>query len=172
MDGAVRNFGWPCYEGGGRQGGYDAANLAICENLYAAAGAVTAPFFTYNHADRVVTGETCPTGSSSISGLAFYEGGSYPAAYAGALFFSDYSRDCIWVMFAGTNGLPDPAQRATMVAAAANPVDLRIGPNGDLFYVDFNGGTIRRITFFSANQPPTAVIQTNLPGNAGPRRSP
>ena len=167
VDGAVRNFGWPCYEGVGRQSGYDAANLTICENLYAAAGAVTAPVYTYNHADKVVTGETCPTGSSSISGLAFYEGGSYPAAYTGALFFSDYSRDCIWVMFAGAGGLPDPAQRATMVAAAANPVDLRIGPNGDLFYVDFNGGTIRRITFFSANQPPTAVIQTNVPNNAG-----
>jgi glucose/arabinose dehydrogenase/PKD repeat protein len=167
VDGAVRNFGWPCYEGSGRQSGYDAADLAICENLYAQAGAVLSPVYAYNHADRVVTGETCPTGSSSISGLAFYESGSYPAAYTGALFFSDYSRDCIWVMFTGADGLPDPAQRATMVAGAANPVDLRIGPNGDLFYVDFNGGTIRRITFFSANQPPTALIQTNVPGNTG-----
>ena len=43
----VTNFGWPCYEGAGRQGGYDAANLSICENLYAAgAGAVQAPLFT------------------------------------------------------------------------------------------------------------------------------
>ena len=32
----VDNFGWPCYEGDGRQGGYDAANLSVCENLYAA----------------------------------------------------------------------------------------------------------------------------------------
>ena len=32
---AVENFGWPCYEGNGRQSGYDAANLNICENLYA-----------------------------------------------------------------------------------------------------------------------------------------
>ena len=30
----VDNFGWPCYEGDGRQGGYDAANLNLCENLY------------------------------------------------------------------------------------------------------------------------------------------
>ena len=28
---AVRNFGWPCYEGAGRQAGYDALNLNICE---------------------------------------------------------------------------------------------------------------------------------------------
>ena len=32
--GDVENFGWPCYEGQGRQSGYDGANLNICENLY------------------------------------------------------------------------------------------------------------------------------------------
>ena len=32
----VENFGWPCYEGAGRQSGYDGANLNICETLYAA----------------------------------------------------------------------------------------------------------------------------------------
>ena len=31
----VENFGWPCYEGIDRQPGYDAANLNICESLYA-----------------------------------------------------------------------------------------------------------------------------------------
>jgi glucose/arabinose dehydrogenase/PKD repeat protein len=165
--GLVTNFGWPCYEGVGRQSGYDAANLTICEALYAEANAVTAPVYTYNHSDKVVPGETCPTGSSSITGVAFYGGGAYPSAYTDALFFADYSRDCIWVMFAGTNGLPDPSQRATMVAGAANPVDLQIGPNGDLFYVDLTGGTIRRISFFAANQPPTAVMQaTPTSGNA------
>ena len=31
-DATVENFGWPCYEGAGRQSGYDAANLPICED--------------------------------------------------------------------------------------------------------------------------------------------
>jgi len=164
----LKNFGWPCYEGAARQGNYEAAGLSICQSLYAQGNAVTAPIFTYNHSDKVVAGETCPTGSSSITGLAFYRGGNYPSSYSNALFFADYSRDCIWVMFAGTNGLPDPSQRATMVAAAANPVDLQIGPNGDLFYVDFTGGTLRRISYFSANQPPTAVIQATPANGAAP----
>jgi PKD repeat protein len=43
------------------------------------------------------------------------------------------------------------------VGGAASPVDLEIGPGGDLFYVDL-GGTIRRIRYFSQNQPPTAVV--------------
>jgi glucose/arabinose dehydrogenase/PKD repeat protein len=95
----VLNFGWPCYEGDGRQSGYDSANLNLCESLYSlGAGAITPPLLTYNHSALVVPGETCPTGSSSISGLAFYNGGNYPAAYTGALFFADYSRECIWAM--------------------------------------------------------------------------
>jgi glucose/arabinose dehydrogenase len=156
--GAVENFGWPCYEGGGRQPGYDGANLNICESLYAeGVGAVTSPYFTYHHSAQVVPGETCPTGSSSIAGLAFYPGGPFPDTYDDALFFADYSRDCIWVMFAGANGLPDPATRATFQAPAANPVALQVGPDGNLYYADFDGGTIRRIEFFSANNPPTAV---------------
>ncbi|MDP2674286.1 MAG: PQQ-dependent sugar dehydrogenase [Dehalococcoidia bacterium] len=75
----VRNFGWPCYEGAGRHPGFDSTNLSICENLYAAPGAVTAPFFAYNHLEKVVSGESCPAdGSASISGMAFYEGGLTP----------------------------------------------------------------------------------------------
>jgi PKD repeat protein len=31
-----------------------------------------------------------------------------------------------------------------------------IGPNGDLFYVDLNSGTVRRIRYFAGNQPPVA----------------
>jgi glucose/arabinose dehydrogenase len=165
--GAV-NFGWPCYEGAGRQGGYDGANLNLCENLYAQSGAVTAPYYTYNHSDKVVTNESCPSGSSSISGMAFAgSGGNYPAAYDGALFFADYSRDCVWAMLKGSNGLPDPNQRQTFAAAAANPVDLKIGPGGDLFYVDL-AGTIRRISYQGTNTPPTAVIQATPTSGAAP----
>ena len=167
----VRNLGWPCYEGGVvsgvaqslRQGGYDAANLSICENLYnAGTSAVQAPLYAWNHSARVVSGETCPTGSSSAAGIAFGSATSnYPAEYTGALFFADYSRDCVWAMLPGSNGLPDPAQIRTFAAGAANPVHLQIGPGGDLFYSDFDGGTVRRVTFASADQPPTAVASAN-----------
>jgi glucose/arabinose dehydrogenase len=156
----VTNLGWPCYEGAGRQAGYDSANLSICENLYAAgAGAVQAPLFAWNHNSLVVPGETCPSGSSSAAGIAFAppNGGSYPDEYDGALFFADYSRDCIWVMLPDSSGLPDPARIRTFAAGAANPVGLQIGPTGDLFYPDFDGGTIRRVTFTPANQAPTAA---------------
>jgi glucose/arabinose dehydrogenase len=155
-DGIVENFGWPCFEGSAPQSGYDGANLNVCELLYAggSAAAITAPFYAYNHATPVVAGETCGLGGSSISGLAFYVQGAYPTQYQGALFFADYSRDCIWAMLPAVTGVPDPAQRLTFVAAASNPVQLTIGPAGDLFYVDYSLGRIMRIQY----KAPDAVV--------------
>jgi len=163
--GSVKNFGWPCYEGTSAgstpQPGYDAANLSICENLYAAGpSAVQAPFYSYNHSNQVVPGESCPTGSSSISGMAFgAANSSYPSQYHGALFFADYSRDCIWAMLPGSNGVPDPSDIVTFAAGAGSPVQLQVGPDGDLYYVDLTDGTIQRISYSATNQPPTAVAK-------------
>jgi glucose/arabinose dehydrogenase len=169
----VTNFGWPCYEGPARQPGYDGLDLSVCENLYAAGtGVVAGPYYSYPHAGQVVAGETCPTGGSSTAGVAFYPaaGGPYPAAYRGALFFADYTRDCIWVMRAGANGLPDPANRATFAAQASNPVDLEVNPaTGELWYADFQAaGAVRRISFAGANTPPTAVASASPTSGAAP----
>jgi len=164
------NFGWPCYEGDGRQLGYDAANLTLCESLYAAgSAAVIAPYFRYHHNELVVPNDVCPKGGSSVAGtsFAFATGGSYPAEYQGALFFADYTRRCIWVIPVGTNGLPDVSKRRTFVGGASQPVDLQVGPGGELFYVDI-GGTIRRIRYFSQNQPPIAVASANPTSGVAP----
>jgi len=167
--GSVENLGWPCYEGAGRQPGYDGANLNICENLYGAPGAVTAPYYAYNHSNKVVANESCPSGSSSISGLEFAAAeNTYPAEYDGALFFADYSRDCIWAMLEGLDGQPATGQIQTFVAPASNPVHLETGPAGDLFYVDFGGGTIRRIEYVSTNRVPTAVAEATPTTGAAP----
>ena len=154
------NFGWPCYQGAGREVSFDSLDLSSCEQLYAHPN-VTAPYFAYDHSARVVSGESCPSGGASITGLAFYSASAYPAAYAGALFFADYTRNCIWVMPAGANGLPDPNLRATFVAGAPNPVDLETGLNGDLFYADLLGGAVHRIEYFPNNRPPTAVARAS-----------
>ncbi|MBG0560814.1 PQQ-dependent sugar dehydrogenase [Actinoplanes sp. NEAU-A11] len=160
----VTNFGWPCWEGNGRQPGYDSANLPICENLYTApAGTHTQPFVAWNHASKLVAGEACPTGSSSSTGVAFYPtaGGPYPDAYNGAIFFADYSRRCIWASLPSTpGGLPSAANLQTFVSDAAGPVDLEVGPGGELYYADL-GGTIRRVRYFPGNQPPSAVIDAS-----------
>ena len=161
------NFGWPCYEGAGRHSGYEAAGLTLCQNLYAASGAVTAPYYTYKHSANVVAGETCPTGSSSLGGLAFYSGTTYPAAYRGALFFTDYSRKCVWAMQPGTNGLPDPT-KITTFAAGIGLTELQAGPGGDIFGVDYDGGRLVRYVYNAANNPPAAAIKADPADGAAP----
>jgi glucose/arabinose dehydrogenase/PKD repeat protein len=163
QSGAAENFGWPCYEGRNRQSGYDGANLTVCESLYGSgSGAVTTPYFAYHHSAKVVDGESCPTGSSATTGLAFefQNSNAFGADYQGALFFADYSRNCIWaIKNPDRNTPPAPGQFVSFVQGAASPVDLKIGPGDDLFYADLNGGTIRRIHYLGspANNPPTAV---------------
>ncbi len=168
------NFGWPCYEGASAQGGYQGAGLNLCSSLYSTPGSVIAPYYTYNHSACVVNYTGCHTGGSSITGVAFYQGGSYPAQYNGALFFGDHTRNEIWAMLPGTNGMPDPARLQSFVGvdatggAAGHPVDLKIGPGGDLFYVDMDDGTIHRITYTAANQPPTAVMTASPTNGPAP----
>jgi hypothetical protein len=50
-------------------------------------------------------------------------------------------------MAKGANGQPDPATRAVFEAPASNPVDLEIGLDGALYYADFEGNAIRRISY-------------------------
>jgi glucose/arabinose dehydrogenase len=169
-DATAENFGWPCYEGAARQPGYDGQNLPVCETLYGA-NAVTPPYYAYRHSDHVIPSESCPIGGSSIAGLsfAFYGGGPYPAEYDGALFFADYTRRCIWAMAKGGTVLPSPSNIKSFVGGAANPVDLQMGPDGNLYYADIGGGTIRRIEYTAGvNQPPVAVASASpLTGPVG-----
>ena len=164
--GPVQNFGWPCYEGTGRQGGYDAANLPVCETLYTSGGQ-TAPHFTYQHGIALRSCPEQPGSTSAITGLAFYEGGSYPASYDGALFFTDYSRSCIWMMQRGPGNLPNPTD-IVRFATGEPSVGLYVGPAGDIFTVDHINGAVKRISFSTSNQAPSAVAQATPTNGSAP----
>ncbi|MDI2128180.1 LamG-like jellyroll fold domain-containing protein [Yinghuangia seranimata] len=154
---SATNFGWPCYEGNARQSGYESNNLNLCANLYAAgAGAVKAPHYTYNHGSAVVAGDGCPTANgSAISGIAFAPTTNYPSQYQKALFFADHSRRCVWSMGADANGVPDPT-KISVFATGVNPVALKTGPDGDVYYVDYEGGRIARF-HYTGNRPVARV---------------
>ncbi|MGH2978711.1 MAG: DUF7594 domain-containing protein [Solirubrobacterales bacterium] len=168
----VRNFGWPCYEGGTHADGsvyakklpsWDALNLDICENLYAD-GTSAAPYWAYEHDVALTDTDNCDPGGNSISGIEFYPsaGGGFPTSFGGALFFADYSRECIWVMKKGANGLPDPTKLEMFANLGIYPVDLKVGPGGDLFFVDIAFGAIRRITYTgNDNRAPTARAEAS-----------
>ena len=86
--------------------------------------------------DKVVPGESrARTEARRISGLSFEfapTGSTFPAEYQGALFFADYSRDCIWAMTKNGNADPESAGHLeTFVADAAEPGEPRVRPRWD-----------------------------------------
>lgn len=157
-----RNFGWPCYEGRTPERGFEGASLNLCKNLYAAGpDAVSAPYFQYKHGQKVVPTENCGVGSTSVTGVAFYTGATYPAHYKGALFFADYNRGCIWAIRPGPDGLPDRSKIEPFAGGINGPIELETGPNGDLFGVDV-GGKIVRYVYNGTNNPPVAAIKSDV----------
>ncbi|SIT50227.1 conserved exported hypothetical protein [Paraburkholderia piptadeniae] len=168
LSNAGQNFGWPCFEGWDPGTGAAApqpeyqnpantGNTSYCANISA-----SAPFFAYAHGSYVTPADskakTCggrPSGGgpdqngSVISAIGFTDDSSttYPAIYKNALYFGDYLRRCIWMIQMpppSNTSLPQPQAFAKGLQGGA--VDLKGGPNGDLFYVDLVTSTIRRIT--------------------------
>ena len=164
----VENLGWPCWEGRAHQGGYDAANLNLCETLYSDGGASNA-VLTYDHSAKVTPEDTCPVGGSSVSGMVFNPStGILPSEFDGALFFADYARGCIWAMERGAGPGPDPTKVRWFRSGASVPVDIQFGPGGDLLYADISGGRIRRIHYTLGNQAPRAVASATPTSGAVP----
>ncbi|HMJ80883.1 MAG TPA: cell wall-binding repeat-containing protein [Candidatus Dormibacteraeota bacterium] len=166
------NYGWPCVEGNQVQTYYPDYTVNLCPSAPGLPPSYTAPYYTYDHGVHIVANDGCTvTRGSSISGLAFYGGTDYPVQYDGALFFADHSRDCIWAMLPKANGDPDPANIVTVVVGApigsscvACPVDLASGPGGDVFYADFEMGTVHRLSYGT----PQAVVSSDVTNGVAP----
>ena len=66
-DAVAENFGWPCFEGAGPQGGW--GGVPQCQTL--SSSAMTPARFQYQHGHEIVPGDGCRWGQgSSISGIA------------------------------------------------------------------------------------------------------
>ncbi len=176
----VRNFGWPCYEGGLNAAGDPYTRirprsleeaLDICMNLYAAGNETVAPYWGYDHELNIVPNEACAKNATGgpagalLSGLSFYPaaGGSFPAQYGKSLFFADRLRNCIFALLPGSDGLPERANVMLFASDAMRPTDLETTPAGDLLYVDQNTDEIHRISYVGnpGNRAPTAVLTSD-----------
>jgi glucose/arabinose dehydrogenase len=165
------NSGWPCYEGPERQFQFAGLGLDVCENLYEDEPASTSfPFFYYSHGQSVVPGDECSVEyGSALGGIAFYEGGQLGPEYEGALFFADSVRGCVWVMFPGEDGKPDPSTTTRFLRDGRiyPGVDIEVGPGGYLYYADLFGdenygnGAIHKITYNPGA--PTAKLTASPP---------
>jgi len=123
------NYGWPNNEGG-------------------TSPPYTTPVYFYAHGSG-------PFQGCAITGGAFYAGlpAQYPAEYVGDYFFADYCTG--WInQLDETGGV---ITVTTFASGISSPVDLAVGPEGNLYYLARGAGSVFRINFTGSQAP--AVTQ-------------
>lgn len=115
---AGSNYGWPETEGVTTNPNY------------------RSPLFVYGHGNSGTTG-------CAITGGAFYNPSvtQFPASYVGKYFFADFCSNWIRLFDPATSTASD---FATNISA---PVDLKVGPDGALYYLARGAGAVGRIRF-------------------------
>lgn len=147
------NYGWPCYEGNGIQFGY--STYATCQNL--PSSQVRAPLRTYQH----------PPGAAAVGG-AFTGSNGYPSEFQNTYFFGDYARDEISVAKISASNTIVSGSLAVFDSDGDGPVQIEIGPDGNVYYLAINVGEIRRIAYLGGNRPPEAVASANPENGLAP----
>jgi glucose/arabinose dehydrogenase len=105
------------------------------------------PLFAYGHGSGNTTG-------CAITGGTFYNPpvNQFPAAYVGHYFFADFCTGWIRKLNPADNSVTGFA------TGIASPVDLRVGPEGDLYYLARGSGAIFKIQYV-ADQAPSISVQ-------------
>jgi hypothetical protein len=114
------NYGWPASEGPTSNGNY------------------TSPVYSYRHAP-----EATPNGCALSAGT-FYNPLqiNFPSSYTGRYFFADYCSNWIYHIDPSAPGTP------TLFHTGLNrPVDMAVGPEGALYYLQRGDGRVRRIRY-------------------------
>lgn len=168
------NSGWPCYEGPEVNIAYRNLETNLCEDLYAEAGATDPAMYSYSFGGPLFPGDPCTTEQgAAITGVSVYRDNAFPEGYDGALFFADSVRECIFVMMAGEDGKPDPTTTTVFASDAGfyPAVDLEVGPDGGLYYLNLfspgDGGLVKRVSY-DPGAPDAELTATPTFGSADP----
>lgn len=120
------NYGWPFYEGPDRRPGSPEPPPDLEHE---------SPIFAYTHS------ATGTAGGCAITGGAFYNPQTvqFPSEYVGDYFFADFCRG--WIRSYD----PDADAASDFATGISNPVDLKVDPDGSLYYLERGTGSVYRI---------------------------
>jgi glucose/arabinose dehydrogenase len=116
---------WEEINRGKRGGNY---GWPTCEGRCSASGLIN-PIYQYRTGD-----------GGAITGGTFYRGRNFPGAYDGSYFFADYLQGFIW-------RLDTRSAARSFHKSAKSPVDLDVGPDGELFYLSIFEGKVFVISY-------------------------
>ena len=122
-----------------------------CEGICSNSNFVN-PVYTYAHAGA----------GKAISGGSFYEASQFPSEYKGSYFFGDYVAGFI-------KRLTPSSQVVDFISNVSSPVDIKVGPEGSLYYLSIGTGEVHKVQYVSdGNNAPTAVASGNPMSGVAP----
>lgn len=133
------NYGWPFAEG-----------------MCTASCPYQDPIYVYPH-----NGE-----SHSISGGPVYRGSMFPSDYVGSLFFGDYAAGFIKRLTLDTAGNSTGAHDFDL--GAGSVVDMKVAPDGSLYYITYYPGRLYRVSYSETNQIPVASAGADVTKGLNP----
>ena len=121
---AGSNFGWPGTEG------------------YTSNPNYRSPLYAYAHGSGSTTG-------CALTGGTFYNPptNQFPSEYLGTYFFSDYCSS--WIRRFD----PSTGSVTGFATGASSPVDLKVGPDGSLYYLGRSGGKVMKVAYTGSGAP-------------------
>ncbi|RJR15149.1 PKD domain-containing protein [Candidatus Microgenomates bacterium] len=129
------NYGWPFAEGACSCGYID-------------------PMYAYTH-DGL---------SSAVTGGPVYRATQFPSEYVGNLFVGDYARGFIRNLDfeVHADGTVHVHSASEFDPVAGSVVDLKVGPDGSLYYITYIPGRLYQVTYSTGNQFPVAVASSDV----------
>jgi glucose/arabinose dehydrogenase len=122
------NYGWPVKEG------FCTSNCDGYVN----------PLHTYHHDNA----------SAAVTGGPVYRAGMFPPAFQGDLFFGDYAKGFIKNADLDSNG--DITAVHDFDAQAGSVVDMKVAPDGSLYYITYWPGALYRVSYSTTSHLPVA----------------
>jgi glucose/arabinose dehydrogenase/PKD repeat protein len=113
----------------------------------------TNPVYPYLH-DPILGG--------SITGGTFYSGSQFPGDYADDYFFSDYTLGFIRRFDTVTEQVTD------FTLDPVTPVDLDMGPDGNLYWLSLATGSVLKVSYTTGNRAPIPQISADPTSGLAP----
>jgi glucose/arabinose dehydrogenase/PKD repeat protein len=128
------NYGWPLKEG-------------VCQS--SCAGFID-PTYAYPHAGE----------SAAITAGPIYRADMFPEEYRGDFFFGDYAKGFIRNADLDANG--DVSAVHEFDELAGSVVDLKVAPDGSLYYITYFPGALYRVTYNTTSHRPVASASADV----------
>ena len=109
------------------------------------------PIYTYEHNGA----------GKSIAGGAFYESDQFPTDYKGSYFFGDYVAGFI-------KRLLPTGEVVDFLPTVNSPVDIKIGPEGSLYYLSIGSGEVHRVQYIAEGNSIPIAVATASPTSGQP----